>query len=144
MYSFRKEYINTPTPVTVTLIKNKLRTPVIISIKKINIYFMSRYGSAMENNRYDQYTTCNLYLVTPNDRNIQPVRYTDLGDDVYYNQKLIANINYNKYLNKDCNIVVVLNPNEEVVLASNEVFDVNNDADLTYMEIYFDVNRYPQ
>lgn len=144
MFSFNKEIISGTLPGTVHLIKNKLQTPIIVTIKKINIYFMSRYGSIIQNNLYDQYTHCNLFLITKNDQNITPVKYTDLGDDVYYNQKLIANINYNKYLITDCNIVAILNPGDEIILNQNEVFDANNDSDLLHFEIYFDINRYPK
>lgn len=144
MYSFNKEFVSGTLPGTVHLIKNKFQTSIIVSIKKINIYLMSRYGGVSQNNMYDQYTHCNLFLVTKNDQNINPVKYTDLGDDVYYNQKLIANINYCKYLITDCNIVAVLNPGDEIILNQSEVFDVNNDADLLYFDIYFDINRYPK
>lgn len=144
MFSFKKEVVSGPLPGTIHLIKNKLQTPIIVNIKKINIYFMSRYGSISQNNMYDQYTHCNLFLVTKNDQNITPVKYTNLGDDVYYNQKLIANINYCKHLIKDCNIVAILNPQDEIILSQSEVFDVNNDADLLHFEIYFDINRYPK
>ena len=105
---------------------------------------MSRYGSASSNNTYDQYTHWNLFLVTKNEQNINPVKYSDLGDDVYYNQKLLVNIDYCKYLIKDCNIVAILNPGDEIILNQTEVFDVNNDADLLYIDIYFDINRYPK
>lgn len=144
MYSVNREITET-LPRKYTLIKNKLKTPIIVNIKKINLYIQSRNKDNGENYIYDQYISCDLFLIRKNDRDINRIPYKKLGDYVNFNPKLIINLNYKKYLNMDCNIDVLLYPDDEIYLRQREVFDYvdKDDRDIAYIEMYFDFSRYP-